>query len=175
MFFRAALHRFHMLLRSNLFLFSAVWIFGMITGICLVDAYDFNADIVGSSLITVRPLPIATLLITTLPVLIVGLSLLRGNPVACFVAVALVAVCRGFCGFVIFLSFGSAAWLIRVLLLFSGTCASVLMWWLMLRSTDSNHHRIKKHIIICVLSAFFVSAVDILVISPFLCELAMYI
>ena len=173
--FEAVMRRFRMLLRSDFFLFSAAWTFGIIIGICLADAYAFSAGRVGSLLIGIKPLPIATLLITTVPVLIIAASLWRACPAVSFSAIVFNAVCRGFCGYEVFLSFGRAAWLVRGLLLFSGIGTSVLIWWLLFRSKGTDRHRFKKDIVICVLSAIIISAVDIMVISPFLRELAVYI
>ncbi len=175
MFFRVVMCRFRRLLRSDFFLFSSVWIFGIVIGICLADAYAFSAGAVASALIAVRPSPIATLLITMLPVLMIGVSLWKASSIVCFATIAIDAVCRGYCSFMTFLSFGSAAWLVRGLVLFSGACTSVLMWWLLLRRGGTDPRRFKKDMVICILSAILISAVDILGISPFLSELAMYI
>ena len=173
--FRAVMHSFRVLLRSDFFLFSAAWMFGIVIGICLADAYAFSAGTVGLSLIAVRTSPFGALLITIFPVLVIAVSLWHACPAVSLAAFASCAICRGFCGYVTFQSFGGAAWLIRGLVLFSGVCTSVLMWWLFLRAGTAERNRFKKDIIVCVLSAIIISAVDILVISPFLCELAMYI
>ena len=172
MIYKAVRCRFHVLLQSDFFLFAAVWVLCIIIGICLADAYAYNS---GRLLITSQLFPATTLMITVVPVLVVGLSRLRGCPLACYLVIVTDALSRGFCGFAVFLSYGSAGWLVRGLVQFSGICTSVMLWWLLLRSSDVDRCCFKKDFAFCMLSAVFISAVDVLCITPFLRELTMYI
>ncbi len=169
--FRRVRHLF----RSYYFLISAFWILGIILGICLANAYAYKSDGAVRLLISQPASPIWMLLISVIPIILIALFLWRASTAACCFVVTVEAISRGFCGMLILLAFGSGAWLVRSLFLFTSVCVSVLMWWLVFHYRHADHHCFKKAILICILSALIVSAVDIFYVSPFLLDLTKYI
>jgi hypothetical protein len=67
------------------------------------------------------------------------------------------------------IAFGSSAWIIRPLLLFSSGCSSVLMWWLVLRGNAGRNY--KKHICFAFFTSCLVYVLDLFLVSPFVGDL----
>lgn len=90
------------------------------------------------------------------------------------IAILTEAVCRGFCGFLIYLFFGSGAWLLRFVFMFSSAVRSVLVWWMLFGYCSYGRPRLFKTtgIVVVVMIVFVV--VDLFFISPLLIHLSMY-
>lgn len=89
--------------------------------------------------------------------------------------VFITAVFRGYTAFMIFSVFGTAAWLARILLLFSGGVISVLFWLFLLRHTPRKKPRFATDILV---SAIFLIALLMLersLISPCLQQIIKYL
>lgn len=87
-------------------------------------------------------------------------------PVILFKAFSFGCSCSG-----IVHAFGSAAWLVRILLLFSDCVGTTVLLWFSLRSISGKRDTFLKDTALCVLICFFTGAVDYLLVSPFLMEL----
>ena len=108
------------------------------------------------------------------PVLLCVVSLRRNwFSIICLI-VALMGICRGFCGYWIFLCYGSGAWLIRVCFLFSATICSVILWWLIIRKYLFNILPSQKDSLLLAITLMLFSLVDSFYVSPFITHLSMY-
>lgn len=175
MYLRALHYRFQASARLRLYLILGLWLLGLMAGICFANVYDSNLKSAGEFVTLETASPFGQLLVAVLPPALIAMSLFCSSfPLICLV-VAVEALCRGYCGMLTIIAFDSGAWLMRSLLLPSSACASTLMWWLIIRHQSTVRRRFAKDVLICMLSAVFVSVVDIFYISPFLTDLLKHI
>ena len=148
-----------------------LWGMGFLVGMLLAHSYfnTFGSDL--RFLIQKETTPFLHFFISFLPVVVLLFSLRYRVLFICFPLFFTEALCRSFTGVLLFLEFGSGAWLIRFLLLFSSGCVSVLLWWLLLRNITDSGARLTKDFwfVSVILSA--VSVLDIFAITPFLSQL----
>ncbi len=173
--FRALFQYCRRVVKSRLSLFALLWTCGLLIGICSANAYAFSYEIAGKSMISKQPLLISVLFVTVIPIVLTFVSLRYVRWGCMCVVITVDAMSRGYCGTLVFHAFGSAAWLIRHLYLFSSICTSVLMWWLIVRHNRVDLNRFKRDGLICVLSAAVVAVADIYFVAPFLMDLSKYI
>jgi len=173
--FRAFFDRLQFVVSPHLLLYSTVWLLGLIVGLCCANAYAYNLYLSEGFLVSGYISFIGLVAVTVLPIVLVGISLLKAMPFLTCLVISVEAVCRGYCGALVFLVLGGGAWVARIFILFSSACASVIMWWLIFRHRYVDRQRLMRDILIGILLAVIVSAVDIILITPFLSELFLYI
>ena len=81
----------------------------------------------------------------------------------CFIKSFAFGVCL--CG--VSVAFGSAGWLVRVLLLFSDSCMIVVLLWFWYRHLTGDRSVLRRDTVLCAAVALFVGLVDYLFVSPF--------
>lgn len=85
-----------------------------------------------------------------------------------------IAFCKAFLfaflGIGIMASYGSAGWLIRILLMFSDILTMPLLWWYWLKALSGAHTRV-WHAAAAAAPALLIGSIDYCVISPFLANL----
>lgn len=158
--------------KRQLYILAALWTFGLLAGVllCNLGLNDSAGVLLGAAL--TAPSPLGLFLVCMLPVTLTAIALVSPLFVLAYIIVFLGAVSHGFCGIMIYMAQGSAAWLLRPMLLFSSSCISVLVWWLFLKSEMKGHlHRNIR--LVCIL-AFFIYAIDLFIVSPFVDDLAKY-
>jgi len=83
--------------------------------------------------------------------------------------------CKAFifscCGYAAISAFGTAGWLVRILLQFSDCCIIPFFFWFCLRNVSGSCVRMKRDLLFCSLVTLSVVAFDFCVISPFLVKL----
>lgn len=79
------------------------------------------------------------------------------------------AMALGFCSCAVYRTYGSAAWLVRCLLLFPDTVCCTALLWLWLSSGSERESRF--HTVLCGIVIAVAGLVDYLVVSPFLAGL----
>lgn len=84
------------------------------------------------------------------------------------------SVCRGFCGFWMYLLFGSGGWLLRSIFMFLSSASIVLMWMILLSYITNSRFCFFKITGIVMLALVLFVSVDFFLISPFLVRLSMY-
>ena len=158
--------------RSKGSVLSAVmlWISGIVTGIvlCLVNSHiavNTLNDSISSS-----PKPYGLFLICVLPIVFVLLSRTRLLFALVYFMMFLVAISYGFCGMGIYVSLRSAAWLLKPMLLFSASCSSVLMWWLLLQV--KMRQGFCRSVCLTAALSGLVFIADFFLVSPFVGDLA---
>lgn len=151
--------------KLNIHINVLLWVLGLLTGILLQNTCTQGANILFAS-VNAKTTFIASLVVT-FPTVICSVILAYSMTLFCYPLVFVVGLCRGFCGTLVFSSFGGSAWLIRVFLLFSAAVSSTLMWWLLIRNKQAN----KRLILLTVLFSVALSLIDVYVVSPFLVNL----
>ena len=147
----------------------SLWILSLIVGILLCNLSAMDADNSYCTSLFAAPTPLGLLLVYTLPIAAVSFALQLPISAPFYFVISLTGISFGFTGAMVYLVQGSAAWLLRPMLLFSGGCASVLMWWLILKP-ETRRRRFPKLRLVAILSCIsFV--VDLFIVSPLLDDL----
>ena len=146
---------------------SLLWALSILSGIVLCIFCQHNLTEALRSLSAISPLGLILVCSLPLAFTIVGL-VLPLFPSIC-IAVILSGFAHGFCGILIYIALGSAAWILRPLLLFSASCTSVLMWWLILKRRVRYQELRLTGVVFCLF--YFL---DLFVVSPFVGDLIKY-
>ena len=75
--------------------------------------------------------------------------------------------CRGFCGMLLIRSLGSGSWLIRPLLMFSGSIVSVFLFWLIIRHENHKQSFFLKDVLASIVTLCIASIFDLFILFPF--------
>ena len=153
---------------QNFFLIL-LWGIGLVLGVmmCAFAPYDILDIFLG--VIYTKSTAFFLFLICILPVLFAGLSVRMPFRVLSYLPVFLIAVSRGFCGTAIYIAVGHAAWLLRSLLLFSATCTSVLMWWILLQADTGSPVSKQVRLSFCLSCLIYI--IELFMISPLVGDL----
>ena len=167
-------NRFRSVVTTRIFLLASLWGLGLLWGLFWGISNADSLNISFGSGFSVQPRYFVMFLGICLPVAIAAICIYCQRLVFCVPLVFLEAVSRSVSAVCVCLELGSAAWLLRPILLFPGACSSLVMWWLLLR-----HRRFdKKRFFLDILLATFVIAavflVYVVVLSPPLTRLSIY-
>lgn len=151
------------------------WTIGFAIGISLAVLYPKTSLFDIRQVLTTYASPLSLFFVVGLPISISVFSLWCPAFFLNYPLLFLNAMCRGFTGMLLYIALESGAWLIRFLYLFSGSCISVLIWWLLLRHPNQNCPAFSRDVrFVSILSCLIVVA-DIFFISPFLANISKYI
>lgn len=85
------------------------------------------------------------------------------------------AISWGYTAFLVFSVFGSGSWLVRLLLLFSGSFVSALYWWILLRHGPFRRPSFATDVAVAAVFLFVVFALEQSLISPCLHQIIKYL
>lgn len=159
---------------THIFVVILLWIVGLILGLFLALSVSGTPGALIKTASSAKPIPLFVFFVNSLPVVIISVVIYYRSFWISYPVVLLESVCHGFCGWLVFSEFGSGAWAVRILFLFSGSCVSVLMWWIFLRHKTYTRRSFVKDVWFVSLAASVISLIDIFVISPFLNSLSNY-
>lgn len=106
-----------------------------------------------------------------LPFLFSAFAVYFSQPWLLLLICFLKAYCFGFCCFLTQISFGSAGWLLRLLLLFSDCCILPVLCWFWIRHISGEKRALWQDLAVCAAASLLIGGVDYCVISPFLATL----
>ena len=150
-------------------IFAVLWVIGLLSGVLLCKHSSFDVSIIFFGAVNTDPLPLILFLICVLPATLSAFAFSCSLfPIACLIVFS-VALFQGFSGTLIYMSVGSAAWLLRPMLLFSASCTSVLMWWLLLQSKSGR--LIYKNIRFAFVFSCITFLIDLFLVSPLVSDL----
>ncbi len=159
---------------KSIALVTLFWFLGLLTGIGLAVVSPMDVTAIFRSAVSEQASPVLLFFVSAFPIMALTFALYLGAFPICSVLVFLNAICRGFSGMLIYLSLGSAAWLIRPLFLFSSSCVSVYMWWLIIRHFSKGRYHLFKDLSIVIILIFVTVMSDTFYISCFLTVLTKY-
>lgn len=151
-------------------LLIAFWCIGLLCGILLSVSLHEEFTNAFSLVLQKRPIALYRMLSIIVPVVFLVAVHNQRCVLLCCAYIFFEAVCRGFSGMAVFCVFGSGAWLLRFLLLFSAIFRATVVWLLVFLDALS-----KKIIYYTVSIGLIVSLIDFLFISPQLIHLSTYI
>ena len=148
---------------------ATLWGIGLLFGVWMCCHSPYVATAVLYGVFGTKPSILSLLLVSILPVTLSAIATRTMLFPVAYLLFFLSAVSHGFCGSAVFIAVGDAAWLLRPLLLFSGGCTSVLMWWLLFQSDTGRH--IRKRICLALGLCCLVYIIDLLLVSPLIGDL----
>jgi len=167
-------HRISLLLRRiscSEALFCGVWLAGLLLGSLFAAQLDMQIVSLMRPFITQRVSIVIKLSCAALPFVIAAYAV----KFSAFRTLFVIAFCKTFAfalsGWLICAIFGSAGWLIRILLLFSDICTVPMLCWFSMRHINGVADTWKKDVLICSVCCVVAVITDILVISPFLSKI----
>ena len=158
--------------RSGFFPTAMLWMLSLLIGFLLCSQSPLDPVSAFQSVLSASSGPLGSLCVCVLPIVVMAIALLSPLFALSYLVVFLLGISHGYCGCMIYLAIGNASWLLRSLLLFSASCSSVLMWWLILQNETT--HRLNKNIRFAGTLSCIFFVIDLLVISPIVGDLAKY-
>jgi len=106
-----------------------------------------------------------------LPFFVVSYAVLISKPKWILPIAFVKAFGFSFVGFLIHMAFGSAGWLVRGFLQFSGICAAPVFCWFGIRQISGKQRLVRRDLrFVCIIMAA-IAAVDYFLVSPYLLHL----
>jgi len=102
-----------------------------------------------------------------LPLMFSALAVYKSSPWLLLLTVAAKAICFGFAFTAVGYAFENAAWIVRILLLFSDFVGIVLLLWFSLRHSPRQRASFLSDLTGCICVGFLTGAIDLGLISPF--------
>lgn len=166
--FTKAQSKIHLHITKGHCLFIGVWILGLIMGTIFAatagNQYFLLMRMAPQSHVSIVGLSVTVLL----PFLLAAYAVYKDRPwmlyVICFIKVFTFA----FCGFGATAAYGSAGWLVRLLLQFSDICTVPILCWFSLRHLTGREAGWKRDVGIGLGVEMIVCCLDLWYISPFL-------
>lgn len=157
--------------RACIVLLALFWCVGLFFGI--YTACSFNDAFVPlmRAAVQCRVSIVGLLLILFLPFLFAAFAVYFSQPWLLLVIGFVKAFSFGFCCFAAQSCFGSAGWLVRLLLLFSDSCMLPVLCWFCVRHISGDLMAIRKDLILALALAIVVGSIDYYWVSPFLAAL----
>lgn len=162
---------------SRLRCLSATWVlpFCWVLGLLLGTLYGYCADrsyVLFMRIATTSSMSILGLLfVLYIPLLFSVFAVYFKRPQwlvpICFAKAFLFASC----GCALFIVFGSAAWLVRLLLQFSDLCSIPFLYWFCMRNITGRNSNTQSDFLVCCAAAAIIGIFDFGVISPYLVKL----
>ncbi len=150
---------------------ACCWISGLLLG----STYSYGAGesyfLLMRMAATSRVSIVGLLFLLYFPFLIAAYFALTLRPQSMLILCFCKAFIFACCGFAATSVFGTAGWMIRMLLQFSDCCIIPFFIWFCLRNISEPSVSIKWDLLLCSFVALFVAVLDFCVISPFLANL----
>ena len=164
------LHKSSQSRKCGTMILAFTWTLGLCLGLCaMVVGSNYDAFL---RAVELKPTFFSIMSILLLPIVISVLAVFAGQRWILYPLAFLKAFAFAYVGWSIVLTFGSAGWLIRLLVMFSD-CASVpLLLWYWNRVLTSEGNAMVPATVSVVLTVLGIGLIDYEVISPFLVNLS---
>lgn len=152
-----------------IFLLACAWFLGLVSGVL----FSMSASgVIGSAMraaLRSRVSIIGLLSAMLLPLLLSAFAVYIGAPAFLLPIVFVKAFLIAWMGAGILSAFGSAGWLIRILLMFGDSLSLPFLWWYWQKATAELHSW--RHCILVAVCMLSIGCLDYYVVSPFLVNL----
>lgn len=109
--------------------------------------------------------------VSFLPLLITIVCAYYRKPIVIYSILVCKGFLSGYCIGGLASAYSSAGWLIDILLLFSDSCITVILFWFWYRHLIRNEHSLKRDGAIAIVSALVICLIDYFIVTPFLASL----
>lgn len=152
--------------------FVLSWILGLVFGILLFHCQLDSVSALMRAACNIRVSIVGLMTVLALPFLAIVSCLYLSVPVLVLPILFLKAVSYSFCCAAIGQAFGDAAWLVRLLLLFSdNACTALLFLFSVRHGSGSNRYIFKREVLLFSVVLILTGTVDYLWVSPLLTKL----
>jgi hypothetical protein len=149
-----------------LFFLSAVWIFGLLAGLCSISVSPASVFYVMYSPLN-NALTLTGLLLTQTFPLIISCIIYRSEKLFLILPVVfLKAFSFLYCTLGVVIAYADAGWMMRYLILFSDSCVVVLLLWFWIRNFTGREVCFFRDFLICLSTVIVICLVDYFVIYP---------
>ena len=148
---------------------ALLWVGGLLIGVLLCALAPYNAKNILYGALHTRPTLLSLLLVCVLPLLLTATAVFTSLFPIAYALVLVSAIAHGFSGTAVYLAVGSAAWIVRPVLLFTASSTSVLMWWLVLQCKTRD--RAYKSVCLALCLSCLIYIIDLFILSPFIGDL----
>lgn len=157
--------------KSKCSLLAFAWISGLLLG----AYFSLSADTILSSTMLAAPfgsLSISGLLtVLLLPLFLSALAVYFSQPILLISVVFLKAFLYTYTGIGLLLTYHSAGWILRFLLMFSDTLMLPILWLIWLRAAPWDRRALYRYGVVCTIFAFLIGCIDYAYVVPFLAHL----
>ena len=150
---------------------ASSWTLGLCFGLCSMVAGSCNAAFYDA--VVLKPAFLSTLSVLLLPIVLSMLAVFTGQRWLLFPLAFLKAFAFAYVGWNVVVTFGSAGWLIRLMLMFSDCVTVPLLLWFWNRALTSEFDAIVPAAGSLVLTVFGIGMIDYGIIAPFLVNLSL--
>lgn len=151
------------------------WICGLLFGVLLGVHHPFAIPASFCASLIEPPTMLAGTLIVVLPVLLTFLIFASRCLSFTYPLLFVYSLCYGFCGVLLSCVWGDSAWLLRLLLLFSASSTSFLIWFLLLRYQQLGGALLWPDILFVLVFLCCISVINKVTVSPVLTALFDYL
>ena len=159
----------------RIYIISSAWVIGLFLGIVLAYTFSGFAPQISSAVFAQAVKPTPALLSLIFPVVACAVSIWCGTPSLCYPVILCEGTCRGFCSMLLYYAAPEAAWLYRLLFLFSASISSVCTWLIVIRHAKNHDTSLGTDTYIALIIICAALIFDIHFLSPFLDELTKYL
>lgn len=168
--FLRKLHRLW-ICRQDSLLLAFFCVTGALTGICIADRSGEHFFSMMRMAPSVHVSITGLIASAVLPFLIAAFAVYISAPQILYSILFLKIMLFCWCGCGIYAVFGSAGWLVRMLLQFTDCCMVPVLCWFCLRHSSGSHVFLWRDFSVCIAIAGIIGIIDYSVISPFLATL----
>lgn len=147
------------------------WLAGISFGLYAANLASVHISSLMLTLVDQRVSIVGMLIIFIFPLLLSAVLIHFSAHRLLFLFAFLKAFCYSFSSCCIFLSFGSAGWLIQSLLMFSDTVLAIVLLWFWFRFFSAKTVELGRDAGICCIITACVVCIDYFMVSPFLASL----
>lgn len=159
--------------RLRLALFSSVWFGGFVFGALIFRSAQsaFVSGMFGALSCAVSI--VGLLLVIILPFLITALAVYESKPVALYLLCFFKAVLYSVNVLAIYGAYGTAGWLVQILLMFTENCTMAMLWFLWLCVILNRPKIFQRAFLWCFGISVLAGVLDLFIISPFAVSIIM--
>ena len=151
----------------------ALWIFALIAGIYIASISGSTFLPALCAAVKISPSLVGLVAVTLLPVAVCAIGEVANLFAIDCVVIAFSGLFRGYFGFLLYILYGSGAWLLRSLFLFSSTAIDVLLLWMVLRNCVYRRADFRRTFPGIAVIVFLLIVVERFIVSPLLIRLSM--
>ena len=153
---------------SPLNLLCLFWCFGLLIGILFAATFDLEYFSLMRPIVTSRASIVCLIAAQLLPFLFAAYAAYISKSWLIILTGSCKSFSFSFCSFMIWKTFGSAGWLMCVLILFADMFAFPLLCWFSLRCISQCKCSAKRDLWVCIGLTVLIACIDYFLISPFL-------
>lgn len=154
-------------LPSGVFCLLFCWIIGFFAGVFVSFIFVPSFSSLMHGLVLEPVSIVGNMICIFLPLALSVISIISCKPEIILLVCFVKAVSFGFCGMLVSSVFGSASWMIRLLLLFSDTVFITVLFWLWLRHFD-RQIPCDFDCYVCLMVGILIAGIDYFVVGPVL-------